>query len=60
MQHIMRAGGIIMLFYRVTAMLDDEKWVEENNDRRIKRDHNRRITRKSEDYNERIKILRGE
>lgn len=44
-----------MLFYRVTAMLDDEKWVEENNDRRIKRDHNRRITRKSEDYNERDK-----
>lgn len=40
-----------MLFYKVNAMLENEKWVEENNDRRIKESRIRRILEKSEDYN---------
>lgn len=40
-----------MLFYKVNAMLEDEKWVEENNDRRIKQERVRQIAGRSEDYN---------
>ena len=40
-----------MLFYKVTAILGDEKWVEENNDRRTKQERVRRISEKSKDYN---------
>lgn len=44
-----------MLFYKATAMLGDEKWVEGNNDRRVKEERTRQIAGKSEDYNERYK-----
>ena len=41
-----------MLFYKVTAMLTDEKWCEENNDRRVKQERTRAIDAKSEDFNQ--------
>ena len=41
-----------MLFYKVTAMLADKKWAEENNDRRIKTERARQFESKSEEYNE--------
>ena len=41
-----------MLFYKVTAMLADEKWAEENNDRRTKAERARQFASKSEEYNE--------
>ena len=44
-----------MFFYKVTAMLEDEKWAEENNDRRTKQERVRLIARKSEEYNSRDK-----
>lgn len=40
-----------MLFYKVNAMLEDEKWAEENNDRRIKQERVRLLAEKAEDYN---------
>ncbi len=50
---MMRSGGKNMLFYKVTAMLGDEKWAEENNDRRVKEERIRIIAGKSDEYNER-------
>lgn len=41
-----------MLFYKVTAILDDEKWIEQNNDRRINQEYTRQIALKSEEYNQ--------
>lgn len=42
-----------MLFYKVTAMLADKKWAEENNDRRTKAERGRQIMAKTDTYNER-------
>ncbi len=44
-----------MKFYKATAVLTDEKWVEQNNDRRIERENARKISVKSEDYNQKRK-----
>lgn len=40
-----------MLFYKVTAIHNDERWIEEDNDRRMKRTHTRKIALKSEQFN---------
>ena len=42
-----------MLFYQVKALLVDEKWAKENNDRSVKEARKNLIYRKSEDYNSR-------
>lgn len=42
-----------MLFYKVTGIITDEKWIEENNDRRIKQEHARQIRDKTENFNDR-------
>ena len=44
-----------MLFYKVTAILGDAKWMEENNDRRIKQERTIQLSEKTEDYNEKNK-----
>ena len=41
-----------MQFYRATAILTDEKWIEEDNDRRIEQEHTRQISIKTEEYNQ--------
>lgn len=41
-----------MLFYKVVGYVADEKWAEESNDRRILRQRARRITRKSDEFNQ--------
>lgn len=42
-----------MLFYKVVGMVADEKWAEENNDRRVMQLRKRQIVRKSEEFNQR-------
>ena len=44
-----------MLFYKVTAILGDAKWMEENNDRRIKQERTIQLSEKTEEYNEKNK-----
>ncbi|MCH5170498.1 MAG: AAA family ATPase [Oscillospiraceae bacterium] len=41
-----------MQFYKVIGIVADEKWTEENNDRRIMQQRARRIARKSEEFNQ--------
>ena len=43
-----------MLFYKATGTVLDEKWVEENNDRRMRIERAFRIGRKSEAFNRRF------
>lgn len=43
-----------MQFYKVTGIVTDEKWAEENNDRRILLQRARQIARKSDDFNQRL------
>ena len=44
-----------MLFYKVTAILADEEWAEQNSDRRTRIERARRIVRIGEEYNEKCK-----
>ena len=44
-----------MFFCKATAVLIDEKWIEDNNDRRIEREHIRQIATKTYDYNQKRK-----
>lgn len=41
-----------MQFYKVIATLTNEKWTEENNDRRVMQQRTRRIARKSAEFNQ--------
>ena len=41
-----------MQFYKVIATLTNEKWTEENNDRRVMQQRTRRIARKSDEFNQ--------
>lgn len=41
-----------MQFYKVIATLTNEKWTEENNDRRVMQQRTRRIARKSNEFNQ--------
>ena len=41
-----------MQFYKVIAMITDEKWAEENNDRRVMQKRTRQIARKSDEFNQ--------
>ena len=41
-----------MLFYKVSAILEDEKWAEGNNDRRTRLECARRIAKKSDEFNQ--------
>lgn len=41
-----------MQFYKVVGLIDDEKWVEENNDRRVMQQRTRRIARKIDEFNQ--------
>ncbi len=42
----------MMLFYKVSAILTDEKWCESNNDRRMRTEHVRAIAAKSESFHQ--------
>ena len=41
-----------MIFYKVVGMVANEKWAEENNDRRVMQVRKRQIVRKSEEFNQ--------
>ena len=41
-----------MYFYKFSAVIDDEKWAEESNDRRARAEQTRKLAQKSEEYRE--------
>ena len=40
-----------MFFYKISAMIEKEKWIEENNDRRVQEKRQAEIAVKSEEFN---------